>query len=395
MTKNTLASYANKVLFSLIVIIGAAAFTGCSDDWYENGEETVEPTQGETGPMGPQGPAGNDGMSPLVHTTSFDDGEYPNLCSGSGTYVTYYYDDDGVQGFSNGDSVIDEDYLCDGVDGEDGVDGVSCTVTSPQSGVYVMVCGDGSSVTWTDGETGPMGPQGPAGQDGSNGNDGTNGTNGQDGSSCTVVDNGDGTATMSCTDGTSVTWETEVTIVDPEPECTLNIECPGTETFLGCIDDEGSASMQVPACIEGTCGFEVIVGSSDSCVVEPEPEEWEVSITVMDPLSREVEVHLYHENPTPGESDGTFALAPHTFDLSEVEACTWAGGIELAARSLPTPSTGPWWGCNAGTPELNELEVYVNGELIPNAYVSHDHACGGNGPGNLVITRAQLGCPGS
>lgn len=53
------------------------------------------------------------------------------------------------------------------------------------------------------------GPRGYTGNPGTNGHDGTNGANGldgQDGSSCSVVDNGNNTYSMSCTDGTSVTW---------------------------------------------------------------------------------------------------------------------------------------------------------------------------------------------
>jgi hypothetical protein len=48
-------------------------------------------------------------------------------------------------------------------------------------------------------QTGPTGPAGPAGPAGSNG------ANGTSGSSCTVKDNGDGTKTVSCTDGSSGT----------------------------------------------------------------------------------------------------------------------------------------------------------------------------------------------
>lgn len=58
------------------------------------------------------------------------------------------------------------------------------------------------------GATGPQGLRGEKGVDGRDGRDGisgTNGADGKDGSSCTVVDNQDGTYTVSCTDGTSVT----------------------------------------------------------------------------------------------------------------------------------------------------------------------------------------------
>lgn len=70
------------------------------------------------------------------------------------------------------------------------------------------------------GPSGADGPVGPAGTDGADGNDGAPGdkgdpgndgapgTPGNDGSSCTVVDNFDGTATMTCDDGSNVNFPT-------------------------------------------------------------------------------------------------------------------------------------------------------------------------------------------
>jgi OmcA/MtrC family decaheme c-type cytochrome len=57
-------------------------------------------------------------------------------------------------------------------------DGASCTVTSNGNGTSTISCTDGTSVTVA---------------------------NGTDGAACTVKDNGNGTKTISCTDGTSVT----------------------------------------------------------------------------------------------------------------------------------------------------------------------------------------------
>jgi hypothetical protein len=54
------------------------------------------------------------------------------------------------------------------------------------------------------GPQGPEGPQGPAGADGATGPAGPAGADGADGTSCTVTQ-GDGSATISCTDGTSAT----------------------------------------------------------------------------------------------------------------------------------------------------------------------------------------------
>jgi hypothetical protein len=54
-------------------------------------------------------------------------------------------------------------------------------------------------------QTGPTGPAGPAGPTGPAGPAGSNGTSGTSGSPCTVVDNGDGSKTISCSDGTTAT----------------------------------------------------------------------------------------------------------------------------------------------------------------------------------------------
>jgi hypothetical protein len=77
--------------------------------------------------------------------------------------------------------------------------GKSCTVADNGDGTKTISCEDGASVTVSDGVDGTNGT------DGTNGMDGNDGTDGTDGSSCSVVDNGDGTKTISCTDGTSVT----------------------------------------------------------------------------------------------------------------------------------------------------------------------------------------------
>ncbi|MFH0981985.1 MAG: hypothetical protein V2A79_10635 [Planctomycetota bacterium] len=55
------------------------------------------------------------------------------------------------------------------------------------------------------GQDGEPGQDGASGASGGSGADGADGADGRDGSSCTVADNGDGTYTLSCEDGTSVT----------------------------------------------------------------------------------------------------------------------------------------------------------------------------------------------
>lgn len=98
-----------------------------------------------------------------------------------------------------------------GCTGEDGADGNSCTVTANADGSTTIACDDGTSVTI------PPASDGSSCTVTSNG-DGTStitcedGTtvivnDGTDGASCTIVDNGDGTKTITCEDGTRVTIE--------------------------------------------------------------------------------------------------------------------------------------------------------------------------------------------
>lgn len=66
----------------------------------------------------------------------------------------------------------------------------------------VMLAALGLAAIACEGAKGPAGAPGRDGQDGQNGQDGQDGS---DGSSCTVTDNHDGTHTITCSDGTSVT----------------------------------------------------------------------------------------------------------------------------------------------------------------------------------------------
>jgi hypothetical protein len=113
----------------------------------------------------------------------------------------------------------------DGVPGKDGKDGTpgaaaSCTVTSNSDGTRTISCTDGTTATVSNGANGAPGTPGTPGAPGTPGTPGTAGSNG---TSCTVVDNGDGSKTITCTDNTSVT------ILDGAPGAAsfnLNAEMP-------------------------------------------------------------------------------------------------------------------------------------------------------------------------
>ena len=122
--------------------------------------------------------------------------------------------------------------------GGDGKDGASCTVVDNMDGTYSIICDDGTSATFSDGQ------------------DGQDGEDGEDGDSpdpCTAVDNGDGTYTIECPDGTSFTLSDGQDGEDgdsPEPctatdngDGTYTIECPdGTSVTLS--DGEDGAPGQ-------------------------------------------------------------------------------------------------------------------------------------------------------
>jgi len=147
---------------------------------------------------------GQDGTSCTVQDNGDD--TYTLTCS-DGTEIIFTNGVDGVDGI-NGDNGADGtdgingddgDNGTDGIngrDGQDGRDGTSCTVQAVD-GTYTLTCSDGSKIVFTDGA------DGRDGVDGENGI-GVNGINGRDGSSCTILNNGDHTYTLSCSDGTEI-----------------------------------------------------------------------------------------------------------------------------------------------------------------------------------------------
>lgn len=78
----------------------------------------------------------------------------------------------------------------DGDKGSDGDNGASCTVTDNGDGTKTVACADGTNATISNGTPGASGKDGDAG------------SRGADGTSCSVVTNDDGSKTITCTDGT-------------------------------------------------------------------------------------------------------------------------------------------------------------------------------------------------
>lgn len=92
-----------------------------------------------------------------------------------------------------------------------GADGKPCTVKDNGDGSKSISCADGTTSTVSDGKNGADGKNGVDGATGADGKPGANGAvgatgaAGADGKPCTIKDNGNGTKTITCADGTTVT----------------------------------------------------------------------------------------------------------------------------------------------------------------------------------------------
>jgi len=115
-----------------------------------------------------------------------------------------------------------------GCKGDAGADGTSCTATDNGDGTSTITCTDGTTVTVS------------------------NGTDGTDGTSCSITDNDDGTKTITCEDGTSVT----VTDGANGGSCTIVDNGDGSKT-ISC--DDGT-TVTVSDGTDGSAGGNVAVG---------------------------------------------------------------------------------------------------------------------------------------
>ena len=99
----------------------------------------------------------------------------------------------------------------DGVSGSNGATGSSCSVKDNHDATYTMSCEDGTYVTWHDGQSGIDG------QDGVNGQDGSDGTPGLDGTPCLPVNNGNGTTTVTCGSNSFILGDVQTDVVSTPP----------------------------------------------------------------------------------------------------------------------------------------------------------------------------------
>ena len=146
---------------------------------------------GTDGAAGSSCSATDNGDAPL--TVACDDGSSVVIRDGADAEPCAVESVEGGSKFTcpDGTSVFIADGVdgTDGTDGTDGADGSSCTVVSNEDGSATITCEDGTTAT--------VAP----------GTDGTDGVDGVDGSSCSLTDNEDGTYTLTCEDGTEITLQ--------------------------------------------------------------------------------------------------------------------------------------------------------------------------------------------
>lgn len=162
------------------------------------GTTTVQLTDGTAGKDGAGGKAGADGAAGKDGVAGKDGAAGKDGTSCTATKAA------GVVTISCTDGTSAT--VADGKDGAAGKDGSSCTAAKDAAtGTVTVTCADGTSATIDQGAAGKDGKDGVDGATGATGTTGDTGATGKDGSSCTAKDNGDGSKTISCTDGTKVT----------------------------------------------------------------------------------------------------------------------------------------------------------------------------------------------
>lgn len=127
---------------------------------------------------------------------------------------------------------------CEGTEGPAGPAGDACTIAKDAQGTTTITCGK-TTVSVNDGKAGTDGKAGVDGKDGSSG------------TSCTVKDNGDGSKTINCTDGTSATVSDGKagTAGKDGKTCSLKDNGDGTKTIT-CAD----ISVTVKDGVQGPAG---------------------------------------------------------------------------------------------------------------------------------------------
>jgi OmcA/MtrC family decaheme c-type cytochrome len=165
---------------------------------------------------------------------------------------------------------------CSGSDGKDGKAGNSCTVIANSDGTETLLCGpDGGTATISNGKsctvTAVDGGSRIACQDGTtsfvaSGSNGTNGTNGTPGQSCNVVNNGDGTRTITCPgeDGGTISFNVRDALVNYATMSADNRAALDLKIVV--------SRVTVPASGQPLVAFKVVDGSGNGVKGLPPPD---------------------------------------------------------------------------------------------------------------------------
>lgn len=218
----------------------------------------------------------------------------------------------------NGDSGADGKNGANGKDGTNGKDGSSCSVIENTNGSKTILCEDGSSATVNDGA---------------------------DGSSCTISDDNAGTLTQTCTDGTSASWPKALCGTKPYDPATHFCEAGTVLEFCGDLTYDPTTHF----CNEGT-----VLDLCGGLTYDPAMELCEAG-TVMKfcgDLTYDPMTHFCDEETTtpmlswlahclvPGNC-GTFSDSRETpakqYKWTKIGTQTWMA--ENQTHRLPRPST--------------------------------------------------------
>jgi hypothetical protein len=206
---------------------------------------------GQVGPQGPTGPQGNDGV-----------GVQSTINNGDGTFTITYTDGSSFTSADlpgpQGAQGVQGPTGAQGIQGNDGV-GVQSTINNGD-GTFTITYTDGSSFTSAD-LTGPQGVQGPIGPQGVIGPQGAQGVGVQ-----ATVDNGDGTFTITYTDGSSYT-SADLT----GPQGAQGSQGPQGDTGAqGPVGPQGAQGPQGIAGNDGADGVSINwLGTVFSCTIKP------------------------------------------------------------------------------------------------------------------------------
>ena len=204
---------------------------------------------------------------------------------------------------------------------DDGKDGNSCTVTENDDGSSTLSCTDGTDVTIANGTDGTDGTDG-TGANGANGSDGADGTDGRDGDAgvgCTIADNGDGTATVSCGGDTS---EILTTCGVGEHRCVND----GLERCIG-----GSGWTAVETCEPNEC-------QADRGYCGPPDGTFRLA---EGSTSNEGRVEVFHDGVWGTVCDDSFDGDDNAADVL-CRQLGYSSGVLLDSSGVPD-GTGPIW----------------------------------------------------